>query len=117
MGIENHVTAKIKWIAVKTAQAQLDHLRAMAIKPMTEVPPAELVLSSALHHCGAHYVGVQHQSRGIICCVRCQGIWKMSLSRPSVLQHCYLHFSDSYTQCGLDSLHTHFFAIVYEYCL
>ena len=74
MGFGNHVMAKIEWIAVKTAQAQLDQLRATVIKPMNEVPPEELVLSSALHHCGARYAGVQHQPRGIICCVQCQGI-------------------------------------------
>jgi len=50
MGIENHVTAKIEWTGVKTAQAQLDQLWAMVIKPVTEVPPAESVLSSVLHH-------------------------------------------------------------------
>lgn len=97
MGTENHVMAKIKWTAVKTAQTQLDQLQATVIKPVTEVHPAELVLSSALHHCGVHYTGVPHQPWGIICCVQCQGVWKVSLTRPSVLQHCYIHFSVSYT--------------------
>lgn len=100
---------------MKTAQAQLDQLGDTVIKPLTEVPPAELVLSSALHHCGAPDAGVLHQPWGIICCVQRQAIWKVSLSRPSVLHHCYLHFSVSYTQCGLDSVPIHFFAIVYEY--
>ena len=41
LGIGNHVTDKIKWIAVKIAQAQLDQLPDRVIKLVNEVPPTE----------------------------------------------------------------------------
>lgn len=41
LGIGNHVTAKIKWVAVKIAQAQLDQLPDRVTKLVNEVPPAE----------------------------------------------------------------------------
>lgn len=101
MGIGSHAMAKIQWRAVKMAQAELAQLRATVIKPVAEVSPAELVLSGALHGSQAPYTGVQHQPQGVICCVQCQVIWKVSLSRPSVLKALLLPL-----QCQLYSVWT-----------
>lgn len=84
LGIGDHVTAKIKWIAVKIAQAQLDQFPDRAIKLVNEVPPAEqfcahTVLCSSLHCNEAHGIRVHHQPCSIIYSVHCKGTQKMSL--------------------------------------
>lgn len=57
--------AKIEWTTVKTAQAQLDQPQALVIKPVSEVPLVELLLSSALHHCRACYLGRSSHPRAV----------------------------------------------------
>lgn len=101
MSVGNRLTAKIKW----TVQVYLHQLQATVVRPMTEVPP--VVYCATVR---AHYARQQHQPQSIICCVHWfWSIWKVNLSRPSILQRCYLHCSANYAQCGLVSLHRHFF--------